>query len=68
MKPRDLKNREGKNKKDKLLQKPKETKRAKILIAKILQPRRKYLFFFHGDGTIRIDVTRYMFSCVLLMQ
>ena len=24
--------------------------------------------FFHGGGRIEIDVTRYMFSCVLLMQ
>ena len=26
------------------------------------------IFFFHGGGAIGIDVTRYMFSCVLLMQ
>ena len=25
-------------------------------------------FFFHGGGVIGIDVTRYMFACVLLMQ
>ena len=26
------------------------------------------IFFFHGGGVIGIDATRYMFSCVLLMQ
>ena len=26
------------------------------------------IFFFDGGGVIGIDATRYMFSCVLLMQ
>ena len=52
-KPHILKDREDKNRKErKWPQKPKETKRAKIL-TKILWPQWKYIFFsFHGGGAI----------------
>ena len=48
--------------------KTKGNKEGKHFNCKNFATTEKISFFFHGDGTIRIDVTRYMFSCVLLIQ
>ena len=52
----------------KMTLKTKGKKKSKIYCTNFVSTEKIYIFFFHWGGTIGIDVTRYMFSCVLLMQ
>ena len=52
----------------KMTPKTKGNKESKNCCKNCVTTEKIYIYIFHGGGRIGIDVNRYMFSCVLLMQ